>query len=213
MAGLLTLLGSFLGQKDPGKKAAPYLNQIGPMATERASPYIQQGQNAGNQLYGNYSSRVSDPVAHWEKLMEGYTPSKGFQLKQQDALRAASNTAAAGGYRGSPVDQQRQMEIANALASEDQYNWMNNILGIEGTGLTGLENFAGRGFTANQDLTQTLGNSLASQGELAYRSQSQKNKDIQDFFKMLTQMAGSFHPMGGGGSGGNSGGYTPALGG
>ena len=182
----------FLGFKNPAKKAQPYLEQIAPMAREQYNPYIQRGQEAGNQAYGQYQKMAGNPGNFLNDLLAGYTPSKGFDFKRDQALQAMRNSAAAGGYAGSTVDQTRQGELANSLASQDMYEWLDRVLGAHGQGLQGLGALQQQGYHGTQSLSDILGNTLTNQGQLAYQSQASKNQGIMDIAKLLTGLGGAY---------------------
>lgn len=94
----------FGGGKNAAHEANKYLDKIPGMEKEYFDPFI----NRGNAAYGKFnpitSSMLTDPAGFLEKMMQGYEPSRGFQLKKDQMLKAAGNTAAAGGMRGSMMD-------------------------------------------------------------------------------------------------------------
>ena len=96
--------------------------------------------------------------------MEHYEPSKGFQFKKEKAIQAMQNSANAGGYAGTQYDQERQADLANQLQYQNEQDYINQILGIHGTGLSGLQGLASQGYNATEGLTGTLGQSLGAQG-------------------------------------------------
>lgn len=173
------------GYSNPAKKAQPYIEKIGPMAEQRYNPYIQQGQQAGQNVQGQYEQLTNDPGNFLNQLMSGYTPSKGFDFKKDQALQAMRNSAAAGGFSGTEADQIRQGELANSLSSQDMYDWVDRALGLYGRGLEGQQGFSNQGYNANQSLTDILGNSLNQQGGLAFQGQAQHNQGLMDLLSSL----------------------------
>ena len=180
-----------LGFKNPAKKAEPYLNQIAPMAKEQYNPYIQRGQEAGNQAYGQYQQMTANPGNFINDLLTGYTPSRGFDFKKQQAEQAMRNSAAAGGYAGTTADQTRQGELASSLASQDMYEWLDRVLGQHGQGLQGLGNLQQQGFSGTNDLVNILGSTLGKKCELAYQGQINQNSNISDILKLLPNLLGN----------------------
>ena len=180
-----------LGFKNPAKKAQPYLNQIAPMAKEQYNPYIQRGQEAGNQAYGQYQQMTGNPGNFINDLLAGYTPSRGFDFKKDQALQAMRNSAAAGGYAGTTADQTRQGELASSLASQDMYEWLDRVLGQHGQGLQGLGNLQQQGFSGAGALTDILGNNLSTQGQLAFQGQHASNQTILDVLGKLGNISGN----------------------
>lgn len=187
----MAFLSLFGKKKNPAQAAMPYLQQIPGMATQQLNPYIQQGQTAGTAALGTYGQMAQDPADFVNQLMAGYTPSKGFQFKKNEALQAMQNSANAGGFAGTRQDQLQQGELADALASQDMYNWLSQVLGVQGTGLAGQQGFANQGFEANKSLTDILGSVLGSQAGLAFQGQSQSNKNMMDLISILGQLGGA----------------------
>lgn len=181
----------FLTGKNPAKAAQPYLQQIPGAVQPYYQPYINQGQQSGSAASGIYNQMSSDPTAFLNQLMSGYTPSQGYQFQADQAQKAASNAAAAGGYRGTSFDQMQQAELANALASQDMYKWLEQVLGVQGVGLGGQQHLADQGFQASTGYGDVLGNTLGAQGGLAYQGQAQKNKQNADFLQLLSSLGGA----------------------
>lgn len=190
---MANFLSKFLGGgkgNNPANAAMPYLNQITPMAQQRLNPYIEQGQNAGNQAFDRYSAFAQNPADEYAKFQASYRPSSGYDSKFKRILGQVENAAAAGGFRGTPKDQSAQAQLVHDLLAEDEGNYISNLLGIQGMGLQGLENTANRGYGANQDLTGIMGNTLGSQATLAYKGQESKMAQRNGLFNILSQLAG-----------------------
>ncbi len=136
----------FGGGKDPSQAAMPYLDKAG-------------------GLYG----LGQDPAAFLDQLIGKYQPSQGFKMKEEDALRAAGNSAAAGGVRGTENDLKQSARISDMLMGEDMQQWLNNVMGI----------------TGNQ------ANILNSQGGLAYQGQANKNKGNSDMLAGIMKALGT----------------------
>lgn len=173
------------GKSNPATKAMPYLEQIPGTIKPYYEPYIQQGQQAGNQFSPILGQMSQNPAQYLEQLMQGYEPSKAYGLQRDEALRAASSSAAAGGRRGTPQDMMNQARIADMLMGQDMQNWLNNVLGIQGAGLSGQQHLYDVGYGASTGLAGDLSNVLGSQAGLAFQGQSQQNKSAQDIIKSL----------------------------
>ena len=186
------LSGLFGGGKgrNPANAAMPYLNQIGPMAQQNLGPWAQQGQQAQQQNQGQYSSMVQDPNAFYAKLREGYSPSKGYQYRQDKYQKAAEGAAAAGGFRGTSADQASQAALVQGLLGEDEGAYLDRVMGLLQGGLQGNEHIANRGASAASDLTNVQGSTLGNQGQLAFKGQENQNAARQGFQKFLMQLLG-----------------------
>ena len=72
-AGRYSPLGILKGNsKNPYEQARPFLEQMGPMAEKHYNPYIEQGQQAGNQAYGQYSQMAEKPGDFLNDLFSNY---------------------------------------------------------------------------------------------------------------------------------------------
>ena len=200
MSWLSRLMGS--GQSNPANKAMPYLNQIPGVAHQTYDPYIQRGQKAGDIAQGQFDQMSQDPMAFINKLMEGYKPSESYKFQQDELGRGMASTAAAGGMRGTPQDQEAQAKLTQGLLSGDMQQWLQNLLGAQATGLQGEQNMYNTGATASGAMGGDIMNALGTQGSLAFQGQANKNQSANDLFKALMGGMGAIGtaPMTGGGS-------------
>jgi hypothetical protein len=201
MSILSKLFGGGGGSSNPANAAMPYLNQIPQVGHNAYDPYISQGRGADARLGGEYESMMGDPTAFINKLMEGYEPSKGYQFQKGQLTNDMSNTAAAGGVAGTPLDQMNQAEGIQGLLSKDMQQYLTNALGIHTQGMEGEQGFSNRGYNASGSLADILGGSLNQQGGLAFQGQQQQNADrtamIGALMKALGLGAGAyFNPAG-----------------
>ena len=198
----MSWLSKLFGTENPAKSAMPYLNQIPGVAHQYFDPYVQQGQQAYGNIAPEFQDMVKSPTDYLEKILADYQPSRAYQLKRDEALRAAGNTAAAGGMRGSGQDQILGGRLADSLLGEDMQQWLNNVLGIQKTGLAGEEDIYSKGFQGSGQLESELANALAQQGNLAYQGTAEKNRRTSDLWKGALNAAGAIAgmPTSGGGS-------------
>ena len=187
----MSQLSQFLkGGVDPSKAAMPYFDQIPDMLKQYLDPYISGGLDVQDSLKSGYTEMADDPMGLLEQILSGYKPSAGYEQALGEATRAASNTSAAGGYRGTPLDAQTQGNIAGKLAGEDMQRFIENILGIKTTGLAGEKGLFDVGFDASKGLSGDLSNVLGTQGSLAFQGQREQNQQQQDLFKSLMGLLG-----------------------
>jgi hypothetical protein len=168
--GLFDWLGS-----DPSKEADKYLKQIPGMAHGIYDPYMQQGQRLGGMLEGQYGQLMGDPGGMLNKIGGGYQQSPGFQFALKQALQAGGNAAAAGGMAGSPMHERANMETATGLANQDYNQWLQNAMGMYGTGLQGAQGMYGAGANAAGNLAGMLGSNLQDRASNAYSGANWRN--------------------------------------
>ena len=175
MSWFSNLTGGGSSYKNPADAAQPYFEQMPSYISKYEDPYINYGLNAGAQNANQFSKMATDPTGYYNDLYSTYEPSDSYQYNSDKMAETASNTAAAGGYSGTDSDIEKQTEQQNALLDQDWQQYLNNVLGIQGTGLQGNQSFYNTGFQAsNTSLDDYLG-MLNAEAGLAYNSTSQEN--------------------------------------
>lgn len=202
----MSWFSEFFQGKNPAEAAMPYYDQIAGMEKGYYDPYIGYGKEAYKTMRDPLNQMTSDPSQFLESIMGNYSPSRGYQLKLDEMMKAAGNTAAAGGMRGSLSDITKEARLADYLMGEDMQQWLQNVLGIQGRGLEGQQHLFDTGYNASGNLASDLANVLSTQGQLAFQGQNEQNKRKSDLLSSLTGAFGGVAglPMSGGGSvGGN----------
>jgi len=170
--------------------ALPYLQQIASMAQNNAQPGIARGRQAvdinlpelyrrTHQLYDTSEGEKfrQNPSAYLDEIYSKYNPSEGYRFKSERLLSQARNAAAAGGFAGTPSDQEQQAALVRELLGEDMQEYLSNVLGIQTNRerqiereIGGERELAGIGADTTADLTNTLGTNLSEIASLAYNS-------------------------------------------
>jgi hypothetical protein len=180
--------------KNPADAAMPYLEQVPDTVTPYYTPYRQMGMGAAALSFPQYGRMSVDPEGYYADIMGGYTESPGAQYQQQQLQKSMSGTSAAGGYTGTPYDQQQQAEQIQGIISRDQQQYLNNILGIQKTGLGGEQHFFDVGYSASDTLAQMLASNLAQEAGVAFEGQQYENymksQERNNMMKALTTGAG-----------------------
>lgn len=161
---------------DPAKDASKYLDQIPGVGKQYYNPFINRGAGAGDTLQGEYG-KLLNPTSFMDSIMKNYSLSPGATYERDQLTKGIGNTAAAGGYAGTPEHQRQYGEAADQIMSRDQQQYLQNALGIYGQGLGGEENFFNTGYNASSSLADLLGGKLSSQAGLAFKSDSDRNAD------------------------------------
>jgi hypothetical protein len=195
------LMGLFGGSNNPYDSASEYYKQIPGAVSPYLNPYINAGRGAMGQLqdqygkmvgnYGGvqdkYNQLMNDPNAFLAKIGAGYQKSPGFDWQMNQGMNAANNAAAAGGMAGSPQHQQQAATMAEGLANQDYYNYMNKALGAFNTGLSGnaglygmgiqgLQGLNNQGYNASNNMANMMNDYLSNQGQMAYAGQAYNNQ-------------------------------------
>lgn len=189
---------NLFAREDPMKDANRYLEQIPGVGKQYYNPYIDQGRRAGSLLESEYG-KLLKPTSFIDDIMKNYNMSKGAMYKRDQLGRGIGATAAAGGYAGTPEHQLEYGEMADKLMSDDMQQYLQNALGVYGTGLSGEQGFYGKGFEASDRLAELIAGMLSSQAGGAFQSANQTNASrdafLNNIIKAFSQGGGS---MGGG---------------
>jgi hypothetical protein len=172
-------------RENPEQEANKYLGQIPDIEKQYYNPFIQGGQDAGNILKGQYGSMVDDPTGFINKILSQYKQSAGAKYQTGLVAKEIGNTAAAGGYAGTPEAQRQFGQEASDINSQDMQQFLQNALGVYGTGLSGEQDFYNKGFNASGSLADALASVLGSQGGLAFNQGTQSNMDRQALMNAL----------------------------
>lgn len=184
---------SLFKYRNPANDAMPYTQQIEPQSRQAYNPYIERGNQAAESNFDIYQQLAQEPENRYNELWESYSPSKGYEYKKKILQQEARNAAAAGGFLGTPYYQRQQEELVNSLINSDFENYLNQIQGMQKTGLEGQQYYAGQGYNANKELNDVLANLLQQQAQLSYMGQYAKNQNKSDLLKTLAQSAGSLY--------------------
>jgi len=179
------------GRADPGYAANKELEGLPELLKKYLEPYINQGQEAYNKINPIYSEMATNPAEYYNKMLSSYKPTDSYKLARDEALRAASNTAAAGGYRGNINDISNQARITDALMNTDLSRYMQGVYGAQQQGLGSLGSLYGMGYDASRGLASDLANLMGTKAQLQFQNQNQQNQGVRDIFsKVLGSGAG-----------------------
>ena len=184
----------FSGGKNPADEAMKYYDKIPGATKPYYQPYINQGMDANKILMEQYGKLLGNPNELYNQFASGYKESPGYQTRLNQALQGATNAAAAGGMAGSPEHQLHAAEKAGELSNQDFEQYLNHILGLYGTGLSGEQGLGQQGFEASLGYGNLLGSNLAQQGGLAYQGQAAQNANRANLFNNAIKLGTQFAP-------------------
>lgn len=175
---------NMLKREDPTKGANRYLDQIPGVGQKYYGGYIDRGNRAGAKLEGEYG-KLMNPTSFIDDIMKNYSTSQGAQYQQKELGRGIGATAASGGYAGTPEHQKEYGNMASDIMSKDMQQYLQNALGVYGTGLSGEQNFDTQGFNASGSMADLLGGKLSSQAGLSFQNSSQNNANRNAFMNAI----------------------------
>ncbi len=173
--GLFNMFGSNKRANAPMNAANQQLNQIPGQTLPYYQPYMNAGKDALNTLTGEYGKSINDPNAQYNKFAAGYKESPGYKTRLEEAMRAITNSQAAGGMAGSGQHQQYSAEKAMELSGKDFEDYLNHIMNIYGKGIEGEQGIETQGYGANTDYANMLANLQAQKGQMGYEAENAKN--------------------------------------
>lgn len=205
IGGLGSVAGGIFGKKENNNKNNPavaankQLAQIPGQVKPYYDPYINAGKGALTDLSKRYQDNLNNPGDLYNKFAGGYTESPGYQNTLRTALSGANNAAAMGGQLGLPQHQQIAADAAGGAASKDFEQYLQHILGIYGTGLTGEQGLETQGYNASTGYGDILGQIGGQKASYDYAGQDWKNQNnkqsMNNIFSGLAQ-AGSGYFLG-----------------
>ena len=188
-SGIAGLIG---GGKNPADVANNRIRQIPGKTSPYFKPYSESGERSIKPWEDEYNRLISDPGGKYNEIGEGYKQSPGFKFALQQALQGGNHAAAAGGMAGSPQHEQQNMQLANDIASQDYYKYMQGATGLYGQGLEGGENMMNRGANAGKNQADVEAQTLSQEGAYDYEGQASKNKARQKAISDILSGAFSF---------------------
>lgn len=191
MSFLSSLFGGGGDYQDPAAAASPYFAQIPGMAKRYYQPYIDTGREAMDLTHSQYQNLIDDPGAFLNQLMEGYQMSPMYNQQMNQALKAANLSAAAGGQSGTIPQQEYAASLARDISQRGMNDYLQNVLGLYGTGLSGEEGISGRGYDASKSLADIIASNLATQGSLAFQGAREANQREADQSGWLPGLVGT----------------------
>jgi hypothetical protein len=240
-------------RNDPTRAAESQLAAVPGAVRPYYDPFIQHGGRAANRaeifndryqnlyapspgsnpntLPNQYEQMANNPTDFMNSLMERYNPSVGYRFKQQQMLDAMRNSASAGGFAGTPFNQQQQAETVQGLLGADMQQYLQNALGITNAGILGKEGrISGqeralqsalsneeanmnRGYNASTELSNSLANLAGTRASNEYsgamRRRNDAQQNIEGWQNIGNRLQGSMNMFGpammGQGGGGNGG--------
>lgn len=200
MAALIqggTALYNTFGKNNPGRAAGNALGPIQGYGQSAYNPFIQQGQRAESQLFPQYSQMAGNPTDFYNNILKQYQPSAGYQYQEDKLNKAAGNTAAAGGFAGTDEDVRGRSEMLQQLMGGDMQRFLENILGIQGRGMQGLEQRVDRGYSASSNLADYAGSAATQQAGFDAYGRNQANKARNSGLSALSGLIGDekFNPV------------------
>lgn len=179
-----------------GNSGAPYegamdkYQEWAKKAEDAQSPYANAGREAIPH-YQQWLNGMKDPSGFINHLMGQYGESPWAKFQQQQAMRAAQNQGSASGLTGSTPLNQFAQQNARDISSQDQNQWLQNVLGINTQYGQGQNNLIGYGQNSANALTNMYGDMGRQMGEAEYGRKAGEGQDKSNIWGGLLGTAGT----------------------
>jgi len=162
---------------DYGREVEKY-NQRG---IDAQNPFYNAGKH-GMSDYQDWLGGQKDPSKFINDQMKNYQTSDYAKMQMGQAQNAANNAASASGLMGSTPFMQESQNYAQDIASKDQNQWLQNVLGINSQYGQGQKDLMGVGQHSADQITGINQNLGESMGQAAYGERQGRQKDIGNIF-------------------------------
>lgn len=191
-SGLGSFLGGMFGDSGrPYDKAQQQYQQWTDKAQGTQQPFVDAGHGAIGD-YQQWLQNQKDPSKFINDQMNNYQESPYAQYLQRQSQNAGQNAASASGLMGSTPMMQQMQQNSHDIASQDQNQWLQNVLGINTQYGQGQQNLMTGGQNSANALTNLYGNTGKNMGEAAFGKEAGKQQDFWNTLGGGIGMIGSF---------------------
>ncbi len=191
-SGLGGILGGLFGNSSkPYDAEMDQYQKWMQQAQQAQQPYANAGQGAIGD-YQNWLQSQKDPSKFINEQMGNYQESPWANYLQQQSMNAGQNAASASGLMGStPLMQQLQQNAGN-IASQDQNQWLQNVLGINTQYGQGQQNLMTGGQNSANRLTDMYNQMGQDMGQASFNKQASKQNNFWNTMGGVGSLIGSF---------------------
>lgn len=188
LSGLSGFLSGIFGHSgDPYKDASKQYDFYTDKAEKNQNPFIDAGHGAIGD-FQDWLKQQKDPSGFINKLMGDYKQSDYAKNLTRQSTNNATNAASAQGLIGSsPLTQQIQQNSSN-IASADQNQWLQNVLGINTNYGKGQESLMSGGRESANAMNSFYQQIAQMKGNAAYGQTSGQNKDRMNMISGILKM-------------------------
>jgi uncharacterized protein YdbL (DUF1318 family) len=185
----------FGGGSDPFDASGRILKRFEP----NIMPFVHNGIAGSNDFRQAIENILGKgPVGFENFIMGQYQQSPYAKYQVNQATDAANRAAAAGGYLGTPQEQQALASNVQNIVSRDQNQFYQNAVQPYEFGTQAAGQLAGQGLSADQQLFQYL--SALANNQVASASWGNQNHGLGGAFNALGGLTGLAGDIAGAGS-------------
>lgn len=165
---------------DFGREYEKYMNR----GMEYQKPFYNAGQR-GLKGYEDWSNSMKDPTGFINNIMGQYQQSPYAKFQMQQGQNAANNAASASGLMGSTPYMQASQDYARNITSQDQNQWLNNVLGVNTQYGGSQGNLMNSGQNAANSLSNMQQQLAGNMGAAAFGERQGRQKDFGNMMNGL----------------------------
>ena len=135
-------------QEQAYRDAGQYYNQVPGYWNSAVNPMVNAMNGALPGYMKTLGQLTTDPSSFQNNIMQNYYKSPMYNDQLNAATTAANQAGAASGTIGTPSQQEAVAQAAQNIASQNENNYVNQVMGGLSQGLSGTQGVIGMG---NQD--------------------------------------------------------------
>jgi hypothetical protein len=164
------------------------------MATNAQQPFYNAGTGAIPQ-YQQYLQQMSNPTGFVNNIMSQYQQSPWAKFQQQEAQKANNNMASAAGLIGSTPWQRSGEDYARNISSQDQNQFLQNVLGVNTNYGAGLNNLLNYGANSGNQMSNIYGQQAGANANLSYNQEAAGQQKDNSMWGVLGAIPSLFKPI------------------
>ncbi len=191
-SGLGGILGGLFGNSSkPYDAEMEQYQKWMQQAQQAQQPYADAGKGAIGD-YQKWLQSQQDPSKFINDQMGNYQESPWAKNLQQLSMNAGQNAASASGLMGSTPLMQQLQQNAGTIASQDQNQWLQNVLGINTQYGQGQNNLMTGGQNSANKLTDMFNQMGQNMGQASFNKEQSKQNNFWNTMGGVGSLIGSF---------------------
>jgi hypothetical protein len=196
IGGLFKGFSSFMQPEKGYKKGQEQLDKYYNQSQGYYQPYVNQGQEAYGDL-NNAMQSLLNPTELYDQWMNSYQTSDAAKFAQERAMDQGLNAASAMGVLGSTPAMKSIQAGTNQIGSEDQLNYIKQLMNMYLPGAELAQGIYGTGAQAGNAMGQNAMQMGQNSAQMAFGKQNAPGQMFNDLLKTGAYAYGNRNGNGG----------------